>query len=585
MEMYEDFWICELVIPFKILRYEEGAESWRFNAYRNDTQCNELSIWMNIPREYILMDMNYMGNMHWEKPLPKPKRNISLIPYVNTSITRDFEDENQIEPQRKLNAGLDAKISLSSSLNLDLTLNPDFSQVEVDRQVTNLDRFEIFFAERRQFFLENADLFGGFGNGRVNPFFSRRIGVSVDTTTGNNIQNTIYGGARLTGKVNDRLRIGMINMQAASQQENDLPSFNYTVLAAEQNVFDRSSIAAIVVNKQTFNKGNFGDTFSEYDRVAGLEYRLKSADNFWTGKVSYLQAITPEDEKKKFSHVTQIEYNSRRYRLEWAHLLVGNGFNAEVGFVPRKDIFLFSPEASIRFFPKSEKIIQHTLDFDVRWIYKLADDDNEIIQDFGLEEKGMEISWRTRLTNNYEFSIQSRFSDFTLLDDFDPTRIQEDDIFFAAGSQFKNYGVRLGFRSDRRQLIFWRFNPQYEKFYNGNRLGFNTQVTYRHTPYGTISLDVNYNHIDLEDPFVTADLWLIGPRIDITFSRSHFLTTFLQYNNQLNNISINTRYQWRFAPASDLFLVYSDNYNSEEFSNLITRNRGIVLKMTYWLNL
>lgn len=583
-KIYEDHWICELAIPFNILRYTEGAKQWRFNAYRNDTQCNEFSIWMNIPREYILMDLNYMGNLLWEEPLGKQKRNISLIPYVNTSLNRNFEDAEQASSDFKFNVGGDAKIALGSSYNLDLTFNPDFSQVEVDRQVTNLDRFEIFFPERRQFFLENADLFGRFGNGRVNPFFSRRIGISQDTVTGNNIQNTIYTGARISGKVNDRLRIGFMSMQTASQIENDLPSYNYSVAAVEQNVFNQSSVAAILVSKQAVNAEGYGTTNSRYDRILGLEYRLRSANNFWNGKVGYMQAITPDDSKHKLSHTTQFEYNRRKYRLEWAHLLIGSGFDAEVGFVPRRDIFLFSPEADIRFFPNNPAIAQHTLSFDSRWIYKLGGDDNEIIEDFGKEEWGGELRWSTRFTNNYNVSLRAGFNNLILLNDFDPTRIQEDDIFLNAGSEYNNYSLLFNVSSDQQQRFYAEFSPRIEEFFGGTRYGFSSGMTYRYNPYGNVSLDINYNHIDLPDPFVTANLWLIGPRFDITFSRSHFLTTFIQYNNQLENISINTRYQWRFAPASDLFLVYSDNYNSMDYSNLISRNRGVVLKLTYWLN-
>ena len=174
-----------------------------------------------------------MGELNFEEPLEKPGTNVSIIPYASASVTRDFENIDQTEAQYSYNFGGDAKIGLSSSLNLDLTANPDFSQVEVDRQVTNLDRFEIFFPERRQFFLENADLFGRFGTGRMNPFFSRRIGVSIDTTTGNNVQNTIIGGARVSGKVSDKLRVGLINMVTARKRENDLPTFNYSIAAAE----------------------------------------------------------------------------------------------------------------------------------------------------------------------------------------------------------------------------------------------------------------------------------------------------------------------------------------------------------------
>lgn len=588
VKQYQDHWICEMAIPFTILRFKEGVKHWRFNAYRNDTQTNEVTLWMDMPREYILMDLQYMGFMDFEKPLEKPGKNISFIPYVIGSSTRDFEDPNQTEADNRFNAGFDAKFGIGSSLNLDLTVNPDFSQVDVDAQVTNLDRFEIFFPERRQFFLENADLFGNFGNSRVNPFFSRRIGVSQDTVTGNNIQNTIFGGARISGKLNEKLRIGAMSIQAAPQIENDLPSFNYTVAAFEQTTVGRSTVAGLFVNKQAINPDDFSDTNSAFDRVAGLEYRYRSDDNKWDGKASFMQSFTPQGEEvgSGFSHLAQIEYNVRNFRIEWAQLLIGNGFDAETGFVPRRDILLLSPEFDLRFFPKDQsKINRHSFGFDTRAIYKIGQDDSEIIEDFGLEEFGLNLSWNTSFTSGVNLNANYDLNVITLLFDFDPTRIQEDDIFLNAGDKFNNSLYSLSYNSDPRKKVSYNLRSFGGRFFGGERYGFSSGLRYRYRHFGSINLSVDYNHIDLPDPFVTANLWLIGPSLDLTLTKKHFFSTFVQYNSQLDNISINARYQWRFAPASDLFIVFTDNYNSLDFSKLISRNRGIVAKFTYWLNL
>ena len=219
-EIYKDYWIAELAIPFNTLRFTEGSKKWRFNAYRYDTQNNEISAWIHLPRNRFTIDLGFMGEMIWDEPLTKNGKNISIIPYITSAINRDFENEQQPKAVQTYNFGGDAKIGLTSGLNLDLTFNPDFSQVEVDEQVTNLERFEIQFPEKRQFFLENADLFSSFAANRLNPFFSRRIGVAIDTATGQNIQNTILYGARLSGKINDRLRVGVLNMQTAKQEDN-----------------------------------------------------------------------------------------------------------------------------------------------------------------------------------------------------------------------------------------------------------------------------------------------------------------------------------------------------------------------------
>jgi len=237
---YDDRWTVEMAIPFSTLRFKDGTQKWRFNMYRVDTQNNEITSFTDIPRNRFVMDIGFMGDMHWEKPLKKTGKNISLIPYISSSVNRDFENILETGTQSNLNIGGDAKIGIS----FDLTVNPDFSQVEVDEQVTNLSRFEILFPEKRQFFLENADLFGGFGSRFANPFFSRRIGVSIDPETGQNIQNTILYGARLSGKINEKLRVGFLNMQTASIEGagdgSGTPAFNYTVATTEQRISKNS---------------------------------------------------------------------------------------------------------------------------------------------------------------------------------------------------------------------------------------------------------------------------------------------------------------------------------------------------------
>jgi hypothetical protein len=585
VKVHDNYWIAEFEIPFKTIRYTEGSSKWRFNCYRNDTRYNEITTWSNIPQNRIIMDLTYMGDMYWDEPLKKPGKNISVIPYVSGSAIRDYENVNQDNIDFDANIGGDAKIGITSGLNLDLTFNPDFSQVEVDQQVTNLDRFEIFFPERRQFFLENADLFGSFGNSRMNPFFSRRIGVAVDTATGVNVQNQILYGARLSGKVNDKLRVGLLNMQTAKQPSNDLPGFNYTVAAVEQRVFARSNVAFILVNKQAVDSKDFGTSFNAYDRIAGLEYRLASADNVWTGKATYHQAFTVEDTPMKFSHFGQIQYEVRKFRLEWAQLLIGEGYNAEVGFVPRKDILLLSPEVGFNIFPKKGNVTRHSINMDFRAIYNIGKDGNAIQPDFGLAEWGIEGSWRLSYKDGSNLEVEPNYLDVLLFDDFDPTRVQKEGVVLPAGTTYRFASISANYRSDQRKKFFFEIEPNIGQFYNGFRTGIEATTTYRYQPFGFIALNFNYNYIELADSFEPAHLWLVGPRIDLTFSKKIFLTTFIQYNNQLDNLNINARFQWRFQPVSDFFLVYTDNYITDPFDQFGIRNRSIVAKVTYWLNL
>jgi hypothetical protein len=143
----------------------------------------------------------------------------------------------------KKEIGADAKIALTSALNLDLTVNPDYSQVEVDKQVTNLDRYELFFPEKRQFFLENNDLFGNFGFTNIRPFFSRRIGLSVPSVL-------VQGSAVILTRTGV---IGIMDMQTKRQDSIGLPAQNFSVVAVQRKIFTRSNIRLLFVNKQSLN--------------------------------------------------------------------------------------------------------------------------------------------------------------------------------------------------------------------------------------------------------------------------------------------------------------------------------------------
>ncbi len=584
-KQYDDYWICEMAIPFKTLRFNSGTKQWRFNAYRLDFQDYEVTTLTPIPSNNIIADLTNMSNLVWEEPLQTSGKNISLIPYVSTAIIRDNEDLSETKATRDFGIGGDAKVAITSGLNLDLTFNPDFSQVEVDRQVTNLQRFEIFFPERRQFFLENADLFGRFGSGRSNPFFSRRIGISQDTTTDENIENAILFGARLSGKLNEKLRVGLINMQTAAQAENDLPSFNYTVLAAEQRVFDRSNIAFILVNKQAVNPNNFGETYDPFNRVAGVEYRMATADNVWNGKITYHHALTATKNKNAFSHLATINYNKRAFEFEYFHSLIGSGFDAQVGFVPRNDIWFVSPEIAWKFYPQNKILSNTEFKIDIGLMNKLGQDGNEFVQDFKLIEKSFQVEGRLNFTNSSRLNAEIEYESIFLLDDFDPTQVQDDSVFLAGGTEQQNLLFRINYNSDNRKNFFYGIRPLFGNFYSGKRFGVSGNLGYRFIPYATVGVNWNYNYLNLGGEFEKAQLWLLGPRFDISFTKKIFFTSFIQFNNQAENLNINARFQWRFKPASDFFLVYTDNYFTQDFSQFTKRNKSLVAKLTYWLNL
>ncbi len=577
--IYDDRWTCELAIPFSTLRYKQGETRWNFNCYRFDMQSNTRTTWNRIPQNQIIMSLAYLAPMVWDEPLKKPGANVSIIPYASGSYRQTYMEEIDdqvvsVEHEPEFNAGFggDAKIGITPGLNLDLTVNPDFSQVEVDEQVLNLTRFELFFPERRQFFLENADLFGSFGDGRTNPFFSRRIGIGTDTLD-ESIQIPILFGARLSGKLDNNWRVGLLNMQTQKDDRGRLPGYNYSVGVVQRKLFSRSNIGFIFVNKQTFQDID-ADTLEiyPYNRVMGLEYNLASADNVWNGKLYYQHSFSPVKDAAPYATGGFLEYRVRPFRLQWRHRFVGEGFNAEVGFVPRTNYFQVSPEAQLYFYPKSGKINQHGPGAETRVIWQPG---------FGKADHELSLYWDASFRNTADLRVSLKNEEIFLFEPFDPSRTEGIELPDSTAYNFTY--LEMNYRSDRRPKFTYSVRPSIGQFYNGYGLSMGGSLGYRYQPYGGIELNFNYTYIALPEPYTTTGLFLIGPRIDLTLTRSLFLTAFLQYNDQIKNFNINTRLQWRFAPVSDLFIVYTDNYFTE--TGLQIRNRSIVAKVTYWLNL
>ena len=578
-KQYDGYWIAEMAIPFKTLRFAEGQDSWYINFYRVDSEYAERSTWSPIQRNFSIINMATHQLMEWDEPTKKPGVNASLIPFVAANTTQDFLEEGL--DNQGVSIGADLKYAVTPGLNLDVTINPDFSQVEVDQQVTNLDRFEIFFPERRQFFLENADLFANFGNNSTRPFFTRRIGVAVDTATGQNIQNRIPVGFRLSGKVNDALRIGALSMQAEADLANGLPAYNFSVLTAQQKVFTRSNINFLLVNKQTFQNESEYDAleYASYNRTFGTDFNLASANNRWNGKAFFHYSVEETAANEPYATGLNLNYSNYSVSVDIFSQRVGEGYNPAAGFVRRTDINQLAANVRYSFFPEGGIIQSHGPGFDFDML------GNET---YGFLDWDVNLLYDIRFRNTATLNMRPIRLQYTyLFDSFDPSGT--DGAELPANSEYRNLQFILRYNSDFRKKLFYELNTRSGEYFNGYRWNLGGSVGYRYQPYGFASIDFNLNRIILPDPFNTVTLLLVGPRVDLTLRKDLFLTTFLQYNSQIENVNINARLQWRFAPVSDLFLVYTDNYFAYQDEGFIRfgepKVRALTFKLTYWLNL
>ena len=569
-------YIIEAAIPFTSIRYKEGKMEWGINFSRNDLKSTEKSAWAPVPRQFPTASLSYAGVLVWDAPPPTTKNNFSLIPYLKTSIAKEYTNAaGQKITQASVvgkDAGLDAKISLSSSLNLDLTLHPDFSQVEVDRQVTNLSRFELFFPERRQFFLENADLFSNLGFPNTRPFFSRRIGLNTD----------IDFGARLSGRINKNWRMGLMDIKTTANDAINLASQNFTVMALQRKLFKKSSIelfyidrTALAFNGKTNEVGGCNCVYKHdgnaFNRNIGFEYYLAPPNNTFSGKTIFIKSFTPNATGNDFLNAANFQYNQRKWILSWQHEIVGENYNAEVGYVPRNNYIKFNPSITRLFFPKSGAILSHGPQFTSTYYYN---------NDFITTDYSNALIYLITYRDKSTLSAVAQNTFVELLSPFDPTRIGK--LPLEKGTRHKWTNIGLDWTSPPQYILTYSLSTRVGGYYaNGHLLSISGNVGYRIQPYVNIDFSSTYNQIKLPSPWGNNNFLLLGPKLDVTFSNKLFLTTFFQYNEQTKNINFNTRFQWRYKPVSDLFIVYTDNYY---IGPVFVKNRAVVLKFTYWWN-
>jgi hypothetical protein len=561
---YNDQWIFEAAIPFKTIRFKKGIREWGINFSRNDLKSREKSSWAPVPRQFPTASLAYTGILVWDEPPPDPGANISVIPYVLGGIAKDYENKTATSFRHEV--GADAKIGITSSLNLDLTVNPDFSQVDVDQQVTNLSRFELFFPEKRQFFLENGDQFSNFGYTSIRPFFSRRIGLDAP----------IRFGARLSGKLDRNWRLGIMDMQTGHVDSAGLPAQNFSVIALQRKVFARSNIGFIFINKQSVNGESTIDSakgiYSRYDRNIGLEFNLASSNNLLTGKMLLLKSFNPNKKGQDWVQAGNLLYASRKWNLLFQYEYVGKNYSAEAGYVPRKDYIKLNPQVYYNFFPKTGSILSHGPQLNSTYFFNTSfhQTDNETTL-------GYLITFRDRST----ITTLVMHDYVELLQAFDPTNSGKDSLAMGSRHRWNTAGIDV--LSKPQSLFTYTFSMRYGGYYaDGKKWSLSGNLGYRFQPFVSILLGISYNDLMLPQPWGKTNFWLVGPRIDLTLTNKLFFTTFLQYNEQSKNMNLNTRFQWRYKPASDLFLVYTDNYLPAPLS---VRNRAIVLKFTYWWNI
>jgi hypothetical protein len=572
---YGTYWVAEVAIPLKSLRFDPAQKHWGINFLRIDAKHNEYSPWTRVPTNFKSYDLGYTGVLYFPSSPPKNSSNIILQPYITGNANEDKENGQKL--QAAGTAGFDAKVAVNSSLNLDLTVNPDFSQVDVDQQVTNLTRFNIFLPEKRTFFLENSDLFSDFGIPPIRPFYSRSIGLDKD---GNRIP--ILFGARLSGNIDPSTRIGMMDMQTG-RQGNYSPE-NFAAFTVHKRVLKRSSIKTYFLNRENFisEVAAKKNPLDRYGRNAGMSFEYSnptgSVGSWATYNQSFKQGLSNEDK--------YVEAGFNLSSQHWNYIAlasnVGKNYYTDMGFVQRIENYDAVRDTSIRVgfksiftqlgyqvMPTKGKLGRLTTQMEEYIVFNPDNSMNESNAQFSVKAEN-------KNTSGFEASVTN-----TTLNLLYPISITGGTPLPAVRYSFNQ--IELKFRTDFRKAFSFNSGITVGQFYNGTVQGATIGFMLRKQPHLNLGVRSEFNSIQLPGEYGSTNLVLIQPRIEYNFNTQLFWTTFVQYNTQSNNFSINSRLQYRYKPMSDFFLVYTDNYFTDPM--LKNKNRALVFKFNYWFNL
>lgn len=570
-QVTDEYWSAEFAIPFKILRYDPTLSEWGMNFVRNIKYCNEFHNWTAVPEGFWPPNSAFAGALVWDTPPTKKKGNFNLIPYVSASINKNKNESTNFD----YDAGLDAKVALSSTLNLDLTLNPDFSQIEADELVTNLTRFSISLPEKRTFFLENADVFANFGTRGIRPFFSRRIGLDSNSEA-----VPILYGARATGNIDKNNRIGIMNVHSRSSANSFAQ--NQSAISYKRQ-FGRSFIQGLFLNRQAYDKIDAIE--NDYGRNISVEGFYLSDDEklkFWGATHGSIKAGL---NTKNMVYNTGIRYQNANWTFETEGVMFQENYFSDMGFTARVNNYDAERDSTIRAGfnsqysyaayqkrPRTGNIQRHQINIENVTVFNT---------DWSFNETNTSLQYAMSFNNTARFDAQLSFSDIALLYPFSftgDTPLPRD--------RYKTWTGNVSFQSDGRKAFSVNTSARTGGFYNGRLTSFNVGANYRIQPWGNFSIGYQWNDLNFPDPYGQSRITAIVSKIEIGFSKNLLWTTLFQYVDQSDFMGINSRLQWRFSPMSDIFLVYVDNYDVATLipngQTLSSNNRAVILKVNYW---
>jgi hypothetical protein len=563
-----DGWSVEIVIPFKTLGLKSSnVGTMGINFKRRIRRKNEEGYWSLIPRRFTVNYVSHAGDITGLVDLATGG-NLRVKPFVTGNV------RHGVTPalgDSKAKVGIDAKYRLAPGVALDATLNTDFSQVDVDRQEINLTRFNLFFPEKRDFFLENAGVFelGDIPHERsknrrseeTQLFYSRRIGLSDDGEP-----LPLAGGVRLSGRAQGW------NFGAMTIRQNDTATTQantFSVARVRRDLFPYTEAGAVVV----YRRGEHGD----YNAAYGVDFNTRVWQKF---AVSTYAAATrspdgsPIERQVRAAGVTSPSRATKKVTIGWddgffdANVLyadIGEAFDPQVGFVARRGVRNWYSEVGVRPRPRNWPIIREIHPhMNLKFYRTRAGVFQTRDTHYGLEAS-FHDGGRVEISHNPQFDRL-----------FDPFRVRRD-VFVAPGDYRWNE-FRLAYSTDKSQVVSGSYNLEKGGFYGGDRTTNSFGATVTLKPRLTASVNINSNHLVLSATDVYVNL--VGVQAVYSFSPRMFVNAFVQYNKDTNTTLTNVRFNFTHHPLSDFTIVYNENVS---YDGRTGEWRAVILKFTQLL--
>ena len=569
-------WYAEMRIPFSTLRYDRGGEqSWGVNFERRIRRNNEQSVWAPLPRQFTINRVSLAGQL----ALTAPARRIATVtPFVLGAVFRDFVvpgSKTESDPE----FGADAKLGLTQSLTLDLTVNTDFALAEVDDQQVNLTRFPLFFPEKRAFFLENAGTYT-VGSGRsAELFFSRRIGLASGTEV------PIQAGARLTGKLAG-LQIGFLNIQTddvvtiddVTQLPDELaPPNNFGVLRVFQEFDNRTRLGGIFVSRLNTASGD------DYNLTYGLDGRLGVGQDLtfdgWFGLTTTPLAEGALGDREGFNNGEYgfnggANYLTRDWEVSAGYRQIGTEFNPEVGFLSRAEYRHFNARA-----------LWHWRTPSVSWFREFRPHISGN-QFWALD--GFSESYMVHIDSHFQFENGAffQFPGINLTGEGLKDPFEIDDGVIIPPGQYNNVEWAFRYNTNRSSPLSLSGGWTLGGFYTGTQFGPNAELAYRFQDRFTASVRANYFDVRLDEGDFTRSVFAFNG--SYSFTPSVYLQATVQYNDATRDVGANIRMGWLDTAGTGLFIVLNDTEHRGPFDrtgfSTGPKQRRLVIKYTKLLN-